>query len=141
MKTNRGISLIELVIVMIIMILIISFAVYSGIDSISKAEATELYEEMNSMVSAVNGVMVRKELGEYDDTWLANYYNEDLQNGWYLIKADSNKSQNLGVDSLKRNYLVNFETGEVILETPVVVLETEVQTYDSIRRLVESDKI
>lgn len=141
MKTNRGISLIELVIVMIIMILIISFAVYSGIDSISKAEATELYEEMNSMVSAVNGVMVRKELGEYDDAWLANYYNEDLQNGWYLIKADSSKSQNLGVDSLKRNYLVNFETGEVILETPVVVLETEVQTYDSIRQLVESDKI
>lgn len=141
MKENRGISLIELVIVMIIMILIISFAVYSGIDSINKSEATELYEEMNSMVSAVNGIMIKKELGEYDDAWLADYYDEDLLNGWYLIKESSGTSEKLGVETLKRNYLVNFETGEVILETPVVVLETEVQTYESIRRLVESDKI
>lgn len=141
MKENRGISLIELVIVMIIMILIISFAVYSGIDSIGKAEATELYEEMNSMVSAVNGVMTRKEIGDYDDAWLADYYDEDLLNGWYLIQKNSGTSEKLGVEALKRNYLVNFETGEVILETSVVVLETEVQTYESIRHLVESDKI
>lgn len=141
MKTNRGISLIELVIVMIIMILIISFAVYSGIDSIGKAEATELYEEMNSMVSAVNGVMTRKEIADYDDSWIESYYDVDLGNGWYLIKGGSNKAENLGIDILKRNYLINFETGEVMLETPVEVLETEVQTYDSIRRLVESDKI
>lgn len=141
MKENRGISLIELVIVMIIMILIISFAVYSGIDSIGKAEATELYEEMNSMVSAVNGVMIKKELGEYDDAWLESYYDVDLGNGWYLLKGGSSKAENLGIDILKRNYLVNFESGEIMLENPATVLDTKVQTYESIRRLVESDKI
>lgn len=141
MKENRGISLIELVIVMIIMILIISFAVYSGIDSIGKAEATELYEEMNSMVSAVNGVMIKKELGEYDDAWLESYYDVDIGNGWYLLKGGSSKAENLGIDILKRNYLVNFESGEIMLENPATVLDTKVQTYESVRRLVESDKI
>lgn len=141
MKENRGISLIELVIVMIIMILIISFAVYSGIDSIGKAEATELYEEMNSMVSAVNGVMIKKELGEYDDAWLESYYDVDIGNGWYLLKSGSSKAENLGIDILKRNYLVNFESGEIMLENPATVLDTKVQTYESVRRLVESDKI
>lgn len=141
MNSKRGISMIELVIVMIIMIMIISFAVYSGIDSVGKAEATELYEEMNSMLSAVNGVASQKLLGDYDDEWLENYYDVDLGNGWYLVKSSGNKAEKLGMETIRRNYLINFETGEIMLETPVKVLDTDVQTYDSVRNLVESDKI
>lgn len=141
MNSKRGISMIELVIVMIIMILIISFAVYSGIDSVGKAEATELYQEMNSMLSAVNGVASQKILGDYDDEWLKNYYDVDLGNGWYLVESSGDKAENLGMETIRRNYLINFETGEIMLETPVKVLDTNVQTYDSVRNLVESDKI
>ena len=87
MKSNKGISLVELVIVMIIMILLVSFTVFKGIDSINKSEATELYEEMTALKTAVSGIMTQKFVGEYDDEWLKSYYNEDVGNGWYEIKS------------------------------------------------------
>ena len=148
MRNNRGVSVVELVIVLIIMILLVSFAVYSGSDSIGKAEATELYEEINSMHVAVNGIMMQKIMGDYDDEWLSNYYNKDLSNGWYEIIATNelesgevDLSDKYEMDYIRRTYWINFETGEVMLSKPIEVLGVEVRSYQSIRNLVESDKI
>ena len=137
MKSNKGISLVELVIVMIIMILLVSFTVFKGIDSINKSEATELYEEMTALKTAVSGIMTQKFVGEYDDEWLKSYYNEDVGNGWYEIKstkeagASGDLAAKYGVDTIRRSYLINFETGEITLSKPV----------DSVRALVESNRI
>lgn len=148
MRNNKGVSIVELVIVLIIMILLISFAVYSGSGSIEKAEATELYEEINTMHVAVNGIMTQKLLGDYDDAWLSNYYNEDLGNGWVVVKAtnelnasETDLSDKYEMEYIRRTYLINFETGEVMLSRAIEILGTEVRTYNSIRNLVESDKI
>lgn len=147
MKNNKGISLVELVIVMIIMILLVSFTVFKGIDSISKAEATELYEEMTALKTAVNGIMTQKHIGEYDDEWLKDYYNADVGNGWYEIKStkEAGTSDDLAakyeVDIIRRSYLVNFETGEVTLSKPVEIMGTSLRSYESVRALVESNRI
>ena len=147
MKSNKGISLVELVIVMTIMILLVSFTVFKGIDSINKSEATELYEEMTAIKNAVGGIMTQKIVGEYDDEWLKSYYNEDVGNGWYEIKstkeagASGDLAEKYEVDTIRRNYLVNFETGEVTLSKSIEILGTSVRTYESVRALVESNKI
>lgn len=148
MKKNHGITIVELVLVMVIMILLVAFAVYSGIDSIKKAQATEIYEEMNSMKNALGGIMTQKMIEDQDDTWLANYYHEDNGNGWYKVKAanevsgsEVDLSSKYGVDSIKRTYLVNFEEGDISLASPVEVLGSSVRSYESVRALVESDKI
>ena len=49
MKTQKGVTMIELVIVLIIILLIASFSVYSGKESVDRATATEVYAEINSM--------------------------------------------------------------------------------------------
>lgn len=147
MKNNKGISLVELVIVMIIMILLVSFTVFKGVDSISKSEVTELYEEMTALKTAVGGIMTQKFIGEYDDEWLKDYYNEDVGNGWYEIKSTKEAGVNgdlatkYEVDSIRRSYLVNFETGEVTLSKPVEIMGTSLRSYESVRALVESNRI
>lgn len=148
MKWNHGITIVELVLVMIIMILLVSFAVYSGIDSVGKAEATELYEEMTSMKNALVGIVTQKEILDEDDAWLSSYYNEDMGNGWYIVRASNelesgevDLSSKYEVDLIKRSYMVNFDDGDISLLTPVEVLGSSVRSYESVRALVESDKI
>ena len=145
MKKNHGITIIELVIVMIIMILLVSFAVFSGFNSIEKAKATELYEEMNSMKNAVTAIMTQKILEEQDDAWLANYYNEDMGNGWYLVyktgSGDNDLSKKYEFDSIKTTYMVNFLTGDIALLDAVEIMGRSIRTYEAARALVESDNI
>lgn len=148
MKWNHGITVVELVLVMIIMILLVSFAVYSGIDSVGKAEATELYEEMTSMRNALVGIVTQKEILDEDDAWLSAYYNADMGNGWYIVRASNelesgevDLSSKYEVDLIKRSYMVNFDDGDISLLTPVEVFGSSVRSYESVRALVESDKI
>ena len=148
MSRNHGISLIELVIVMIIMILLVTFAVFSGMDSVEKAEATELYEEMHNMKNAVNGVVAQKILLDEDDEWLKSYYDASMGNGWYIIYGMENPGyetstvrENLNLEMIKRDYMVSYESGEVMLSVPVEVLGTSVRSYESARALVDSGKI
>lgn len=149
MRSNKGVSIIELVIVMIILILIAGFAVYNGAESVEKAEATEIYIEISNMHKAVSGVIVQKDMEEGDAEWLKSYYDKDLGNNWYEIYGQgmsgeylsSNVRKNLKMDTIKRNYIVNYDTGEVMLSSPVSLFGSSVRTYDSIRALVESSKI
>ena len=144
MKNNHGITIVELVIVMIIMILIVSFAVYSGIELTKKAEATELYEEMNSLKNAIISVKVRKELEEQDDDWYENFYDEK-SGDMYVIYGIGDEGyeyskvrENLNLKAIRRRYIVNFEDESVMLAYPVEVLGSSVRTYDAVRNLVET---
>ena len=148
MKSNKGISMIELVIVIIIMIIIASFAIYNGTNSTEKAEATQVYTEITNVMKAVNGVMLQKELESGDSEWLKSYYDKEIGNGWYEIYGmndpgydASNVRNKLSLDEIKRNYMVNYETGEVMLSKTTEILNSSVRTYDSIRALVQSSKM
>ncbi len=151
MKTNHGITIIELVIVMIIMLLIASFAVYSGINSIQKAEVTELYSEMNSIKTAISSIKGKSimENQENNEEWFKDYYDESMGSGdWYIIYGADDEGyetskvrENLGLESIKRRYLINFKDEDVMLASPVEVLGSSVRTYDAVRNLVNSDKL
>ena len=152
MKDNRGVSLIELVVVMIILALIAAFAFYNGFQSIEKSEATELYVEMTNLMNAVQGVMAQREFDEGGEGWIVeNGFSEDGDsgdNGWFNVYGmgdpryeTSNLRKKLNLDTIKRNYRVNYDTGEVELSTPVEVLGSYVRSYDSVRALAESNKI
>ncbi len=54
---------------------------------------------------------------------------------------ESTLRKKLNMDTIKRTYLVNYDTGEVVLSSPVEVFGNSVRTYDSLRAIVESDKI
>lgn len=152
MEDNRGVSLVELVVVMIILVLIAAFAFYNGYQSIEKTEATEIYVEMSNLMKAVQGVMAQKEFDEGGEDWIIeNGFSEEGDsgnNGWFNVYGvgdprygTSNLRKKLNLDTIKRNYRVNYDTGEVELSTPVEVLGRYVRSYDSVRALVESDKI
>jgi len=148
MKKNSGISMIELVIVMVILLIIATLAIFNGTNSIQKAEATELYEEMTNMKNAISGVILQRDLEGGNEAWLEEYYDESLGNDWYLIYGmgesgyeTSNVREKLDMDTIKRNYMVNYETGEVMLSTSVEVFGNQIRTYDALRALVESEKI
>lgn len=147
MKSNKGITIVELIIVMIIMIMLVAFSVYSGVNYVQKAEATNLYEEMHSMKLAIGSINMEMSMGDYDEAWLvSNYTNGEVGEGWYKVLATEEAngddlSSKYGVDIIRRNYLVNFKEEELILENAVEVLGTSVRTYDSVRILVESNKI
>ena len=148
MKSNHGVSMIELVIVMIIMVLLVFFAVFNGSESVEKAEATEIYSEMSNIQKAVNGAIIQKELERSGDDWIEGFYDEVSGDGWYIIYGqktagyeNSKVRKKLDMDVIKRDYLVNYETGEIMLKDYVKVLGSSVRSYDSVRALVESDKI
>lgn len=150
MNSNKGISMVELVIVIIIMILIAGFATFGGKSSLEKAEATEVYGEITNVKKAVNGVIAQMELEDGDTDWLNGYYDRvvNKDEGWYEIYGinqdgyqNSLVRDKLNLDSIKRNYMVNYETGEVMLSEATTILGRNVRTYESIRAIMESDKI
>lgn len=64
MKKQKGVTMIELVIVLIIILLIATFSVFTGKEATNQAIATEVYTEINSMKSATNSIIIKKELNE-----------------------------------------------------------------------------
>ena len=130
------------------MILIVTFTVFNGSESVDKAQVTEIYLEMTNMMKAVDGVILQMQFESGDESWLSKFYDEDMGNGWYLIKGmntegyeSSNVRNNLNMDTIKRDYLVNYDNGEVMLSKPVNVVGGTARSYKAIRALVESDKL
>ena len=146
MKHNSGVSMIELVIVMIIMIIIASVAIFSGRDTIDKSEAMELYSEISNMKKAVSGAIAQYELEAGGDDWFEKngFYADETsgeQNDWHNVKKNGTVKDKLNMESIKRNYLVNYETGDVMLEEAEDMLGSKVRSYDAIRKIAESNKI
>ena len=85
----------------------------------------------------------------FEDYTAGEHYNSKTTNPsgdvWYTIygmndsRYDEDILDNLGVDELKRNYLVNYETGEVeFLDGPVKIDEYEINSYEDMKTLMES---
>lgn len=164
MKSEWGVSLVELVVVIIIIVLIATFAVLNGRDTLDKTDALEVYAEMNAMKESVNSVMAKQnmedgfvlEAGKYYDKKLlassdyspSEMYGKNVTDhelDWYLIYGkeasdydSSTVHTYLGLDSINHTYIVNYTTGEVELLKPITILNTTVRTYDEVRALVSN---
>ena len=115
------------------MIFFVLLAVHTGVIKIKQEYELENFEDYTS--------------GEHYNTELTDSLDNVIKD-WYVIYGinDSRYNEkimkNLGVDELKRNYAVNFNTSEVkFLDGPVKIYEYEVNSYDEMKTLMESGVI
>ncbi len=167
MKSQLGVTMIELVIVLIITLVIATVAINSGKDTLTEADVTEVYVEMSAMQKTVNSVMLQKEMNPNLEIKKGKYYDEEFDTGrdtsvtygdnvltnaenWHIIYGvaadkESEKAiydssivrENLGLDAINHTYIVNYETGEVELLRPLEIDSKLVRTYYEVRSVAE----
>ena len=167
MKSQLGVTMIELVIVLIITLLIAAVAVSSGQKTLTEADITEVYVEMTSMQKTINSVMLQKEMNPNIEITKGKYYDEEFSIGkdttvsygknvsgkeddWRIIygvaadkeveKAiyDTSKVKDiLGLDTINHTYIVNYETGEIELLRPLKIDDKLIRTYYEVRSVAE----
>lgn len=151
---NKGITMIEMVVVVIILILLAIIAIYTSRKPSLEAEASVIYSEMKAVRTGVLKIRQEYDLGLHEYT-SGEHYNTVLLDGtdavvpdWYVIYGmeDSRYSdeilENYGIDELKRNYKINFETAEVeFLNGPIELGEYEINSYEDMVTLMESGVI
>lgn len=151
---NKGITMIEMVIVVIILILLAIIAIYTSRKPSLEAEAAVIYSEIKAVRTGVLKIQQEYNLGICDYT-SGEHYNNVLRDetdtvvpNWYVIYGMDNPKyseeviENFGLDELKRNYKVNFETAEVeFLNGPVEIGEYEINSYEEMVTLMESGVI
>lgn len=151
---NKGITMIEMVIVVIILILLAIIAIYTSKKPSLEAEAALVYSELKAVHTGVLKVQQEYNLGFHEYTSGEHYSSLLLDESnvvvpnWYVIyginnaKYDVNVLENLGIDELKRDYKVNYQTAEVeFLNGPVKVGEYEIKSYKDMVTLMESGVI
>lgn len=167
MKSQAGVTMIELVIVLIITLVIASVAVSSGQKTLTEADVTEVYVEMTSMQKTINSIMLQKELNPNLEIEKGKHYDLEFDIGrdtsvtygdnvlteadnWgiiYGVAADKDSEREiyessavkdtLGLDSINHTYIVNYETGEVELLRPLTINNKIVRTYYEVRSVAE----
>lgn len=147
---NKGITIIEMVIVVLILILLAIIALWSSQRVTLESEATVVYAELKAMYTGVLKIQQEYNLDIIDEYESGEHFNvpDPSENGWYIIYGlnddhyNKNVIENLGLDEIKRNYRVNFDTGEVeFLDGPVLVGEYKIDSYEDIVTLMESGAI
>ena len=167
MKSQLGVTMIELVIVLIITLVIATVAINSGKDTLKEADVTEVYVEMSTMQKTVNSIMLQREMNPNLEIEKGKHYDEEFDTGrdtsvtygdnvltnadkWHIIygvaadkaaeKAiyDSSIVRDiLGLDAINHTYIVNYETGEVELLRPLEIDSKLVRTYYEVRSVAE----
>ena len=115
---------------------------------------------MDSMKDAINSVMVRQAMNEDIVIEMGKFYDSDFlplegvsygdnvlghQEDWHIIYGIDQKEiylasevkDSLGMDAINHTYIVNYETSEVELYSPIVLSGVKVRTYEEVRNLAE----
>lgn len=123
--SNKGITLISLIITVIIMAIIAGISINYGFDLIENSESNKLKSELLLVQQAV-----RKQYLKYDtvkDTDIlkgeqindvssyANKLGVTLTGNYYCLNSDNLSA--IGVNDAEYEYIVDYETGEVINKT------------------------
>ena len=167
MKSQLGVTMIELVIVLVITIVIATVAINSGKKTLNEADMAEVYVEITSIQKTINSVMMQREMNSKLEIVKGKYYDEEFDVGrdtsvtygdnvltaaedWkiiYGVAADkaaektiydsSTVRETLGLDAINHTYIVNYETGEVELLRPLTIDGKIVRTYYEVRSVAE----
>ena len=147
MKNNAGLSMIEIIIAIIVLLIIVFIATYNSKDAIPQAKATELRAEMIAVEQAIE--VVKAKLLTNDDFQLieGEHYDDTAEGNYYIIYGNLDEehtvaaAKKLGINDLKRNYLVNYTTGAFELENPVAINNTEVRTLEGLENIIDGGSI
>lgn len=127
-KNNNGVSLMSLVITIIILLIIASMSIYYGVTkNIDITTSTVSYGEVFEVCEAVSQRALMNKLNaslypligtKLSDASPVTVDNVDYGDDWYKIETTEDFS-NLSLENVKRSYLVNYITSEVVTESPV----------------------
>lgn len=148
---NKGFTIVEMVIVVIILILLAVIAIRSSKRTSLQAEVASIQAEMSAVRTGVLKIHSEYNNGIIDDYTSGEHYNAIMtENGdtWYVIygmnHADYSRDviDNYGMNELKKNYKVDFDTAEIeFLDGPVKIDDYEINSYDDLKTLLESGVI
>lgn len=137
-KNNRGISLMSMIITIIVIIIIAAIALIDGFsENLKEAEFSKIYNEFLEVEDAVaqRGYEHKLDSGVYP--YLGKKFSETdkivINNitfgaGYFLVTPDD--FTELGIDSVVRSYVVNYETADVILVEPYYLSDIRVYTKE-----------
>lgn len=124
MYSNKGVTMIQMVITIIMMVLIAGFSIYNSSDTIVEIKLSKTYEEMKEVKNAVTSLKILEEdLTNYLGTpledlssyhQLEEYYNRALYKEFYYLDF---KNQGdvlcdiLEIRNIENNYIIN--TGNI----------------------------
>lgn len=124
-KNQKGISLITLVITIVVLIILAGITIYSG--AIKNIDNTNDAMNLEEIIDIGEAVVARKELHELRGSKY-QLVGEELttpieingisyKDGWY--KLTPSNSAELGLENIKKDYIINYDTGEVVSLNPI----------------------
>ena len=129
-NSERGVSLMQLIVAIIIMIIITSFSLWYASNTSTEAKLTRVYSEIKSVKEAYQNAVVLNEIAGNDDekkyhltpttlTELTNEYGEDdipfLHNDMDLYIVTPENAKDLEIERLSMDYVIDGKTGSVYL--------------------------
>ncbi len=134
-NNNEGVSLIALIITIIIIVILAAIAIMNFTETNVKASTAKILNEFIEVENAV-GVLgkmhnmdanVHRYIGiALTDVGALIVNNKSYGDGYYLLKTDD--LEKLGINSTSRDYIVNYNTGEVLVTEPYIINHKEVYT-------------
>ncbi len=144
MNNNKGISIITLIITIVIIIILAGMSIYYGLDkNIGETTNTMSYNEIFDVSESVSQRTLLnrinpdkyKLIGEKLTDANPKKINEiTYGDGWYELLAK--ESSKLGLENVKKNYVVNYKTGEVISYDPVYYENEEFFSSNDIKEAI-----
>ncbi len=148
MKGNKGISLIALVITIVIMIVLAGVTIYYGVQkNIDTAYESDRYTEMMNVSEAIKQRALTNRIDptryKYVGTPLTTSSAKVVNNityadGWYLLTPT--QTAELSLESIEKEYIVNYLTGEVVSLEPVIVDEKEYYSSNDLKEVVGDEE-
>ncbi|MBO5179323.1 MAG: hypothetical protein J6B87_03155 [Clostridia bacterium] len=145
MKNNKGISLVSLIFTIIVIIILASIVIYYGYtQNINKATFSRIYNEMQEITTAVQERHAAHRINGSSYPYIGTKLTDESAitingikygNGYYLV-SQKQLSDELGVSNVTREYVVNYETGEIVSKEPIYMEEKVVYT---IQQLIENE--
>ena len=144
MKSNKGISLIALVVTIVVMIILAGVSIYYGTrENISTAYETDMYTEILNVSDAAfqRSLTNRMDAARYPfvgtpltdaDPQVVN--NISYGDGWYLLKLSDHEE--LGLENITNEYLVNYLTGEAVSIKPILYDDEEYYTSNDLKHII-----
>ena len=148
MKNNKGISMITLVVTIVVLIIIAGVTIYyGGIQNIEEATNVDAYTEALNISDAVvsRGFFNRTNSAKYpfEGTPLTSETAMEVNGklygeGWYLLTPED--AAKLGLENIKKEYIINYLTGEVVSITPIYVGDDILYALDELKKAVGDDE-
>lgn len=142
-SNKKGISMVALIITVIIIIIIAAIAIYGGLTrNIEETSAAKMLNEFSEVENAIaqRGQENRLDSNIYPYISKTKYTDEDngsitINNikygeGYYLVTRP--ELEQLGVTGVDREFVVNYNTGEVVLKNAYYYADKQVYTKDDL---------